>query len=158
MAVLLILQSSQPSLALSPNPRLTPGATLPVNQDAICMQEPVKRSPLVLASVGRRVFEEYGIRNPEPKHYELDYLIDPDLGGSDDASNLWPQPYSALWNAHVKDALEMHLREMVCAGKIALSEAQRDISVDWISAYKKYFHATRPLAEHLSFRKDQPWE
>ena len=113
---------------------------------------------MAAAAVGRKIFEEYGIRNPEPRRYELDYLIDPDLGGSDDAANLWPQPYSTLWNAHVKDALEDHLRKLVCAGKITLAKAQGDISADWISAYKHYFQTTRPLRDHLNFTKDEPWE
>ena len=132
---------------------------MPVNQDAICMQEPVKRSPLMLASVGRRVFEEYGIRNPEPRHYELDYLIDPELGGSDDPSNLWPQPYSAgVWNSRVKDALEDRLRALVCEGKLDLATAQRDLASDWIAAYKKYFHTGAPLLDHVAFVKDRAWE
>jgi hypothetical protein len=51
------------------------------------------------------------------------------------------------WNAHVKDTLEEHLHEMVCAGKLDLSTAQRDIAMDWIAAYKKYFQTDRPLSE-----------
>ena len=32
---------------------------------------------------------------------------------------LWPEPYiSRIWNAHVKDALEERLHEMVCASEI----------------------------------------
>jgi len=156
---LIAWQSASPSLALSPNPTLTPGATVPVSQADICsVRESAVKGRPVLASVGKKVFAEYGIRNPQPRRYELDYLIDPDLGGSDDSRNLWPQPYSAQWNAHVKDALEEHLRELVCAGTIPLSEAQRDISVDWISAYKKYFNTDRPLPAHLAYVKDQPWE
>lgn len=143
---------------LSPDPRLTPGAALPLTETEICMPEPAARFHAVSASVGRKVFEEYGIRNPQPRHYELDYLIDPELGGSDDARNLWPQPYSAVWNARVKDALEDHLRDLVCAGKIRLAEAQRDISGDWISAYKRYFDTDLPISDHLAFMKDQPWE
>jgi hypothetical protein len=112
----------------------------------------------VLAALGKRVFEEYGIHDPEPRHYEMDYLIDPDLGGADDPRNLWPQPYSVLWNANVKDALEERLRELVCTSQITLAQAQRDIAMDWVAAYKRYFHTDRPLAIHQSFRKDQPWE
>jgi hypothetical protein len=37
---------------------------------------------------------------------------------------------------------------MVCGGQLDLSTAQRDISTDWIAAYKKYFHTDRPLALH----------
>jgi hypothetical protein len=68
------------------------------------------------------------------------------LGGSSDIRNLWPEPYaSTLWNAHVKDALEDRLHEMVCNGTIDLHTAQREIASNWIAAYKKYFHAEKPL-------------
>jgi hypothetical protein len=94
------------------------------------------------------VFQEYGIPGADPRAYELDYLVTPALGGADDIHNLWPHSYSALWNARVKDALEDRMREMVCHGTLDLSEAQREIATDWISAYKKYFHTDRPLEEH----------
>jgi hypothetical protein len=70
-------------------------------------------------------------------------------GGVEDIHNLWPEPYtSPRWNAHVKDALEERLHEMVCGGELDLSTAQRDIATDWIAAYKKYSHTDRPLALH----------
>jgi hypothetical protein len=110
--------------------------------------------PRAAGFIGKEIFEKYGIiRDGEHGHYKLDYLIDPDLGGSDDARNLWPQPYSASWNAHVKDALEAHRRELVCTGKLTLAEAQHDISADWISAYKKYFHTDHPLPDHSRSRR-----
>jgi hypothetical protein len=157
VANLILWQSYGTTLASSPNPRLTPGVALPLTEAAVCSTVPAKRSHAQLAAIGKEIFEKYGIRDPEYGHYELDYLIDPDLGGSDDAGNLWPQPYSASWNAHVKDALEAHLRELVCTGKLTLAEAQHDISADWIAAYKKYFHTATPIAEHLAFIKDKPW-
>jgi hypothetical protein len=80
---------------LSPDPRLTPGATLPLTETEVCMPEPATKFHAVSASVGRKVFEEYGIRNPQPRRYELDYLIDPELGGSDDARNLWKITYAS---------------------------------------------------------------
>jgi hypothetical protein len=158
IVVLMLWPSAPASLAWSPNPQLTPGVTLPVTTADLCSKRPAFRTHDVLAALGKQVFAEYGIRDPQPRHYEMDYLIDPDLGGADDARNLWPQPYSALWNANVKDALEEHLRELVCTNKITLAQAQHDISLDWIAAYKRYFHTDRPLATHQSFRKDQPWE
>jgi len=109
--------------------------------------------------VGRKVFEEYGIRDPGQHAYELDYLIDPELGGSDDIRNFWPQPYAASgWNSHLKDALEDRLHELVCEHKVSLATAQHDISTDWIAAYKKYFQTDGPLAGHSAFAKDRPWE
>jgi hypothetical protein len=157
VAVLLFWPSAPASLAWSPNPQLTPGVTVPVTEADVCSSSRPK-SHTVLAALGKRVFEEYGIHDPEPRHYEMDYLIDPDLGGADDPRNLWPQPYSVLWNANVKDALEERLRELVCTSQITLAQAQRDIAMDWVAAYKRYFHTDRPLAIHQSFRKDQPWE
>jgi hypothetical protein len=63
------------------------------------------------------------------KAYEVDYLVTPALGGSDDIHNLWPHSYSATaWNAEVKDALEDRLRGMVCDGSLDLTEAQREIA------------------------------
>jgi hypothetical protein len=76
----------------------------------------------------------------------VDYLITPALGGADDIHNLWPQSYSAtVWNAQVKDALEDRLRDLVCEGKLDLATAQRDISGNWIAAYKRYFNTDRPV-------------
>ena len=81
-----------------------------------------------------------------PEDFEVDFLITPGLGGSNDIHNLWPERYySTVWNASVKDELEDRLPEMVSNGELDLSTAQRDISTDWIVAYKKYFHTDRPL-------------
>ena len=33
---------------------------------------------------------------------------------------------------------------MVCHGQLDLAEAQRDISTDWVAAYKKYFQTDEP--------------
>jgi hypothetical protein len=157
-ALVLVWPSPPSSHAVSPDPVLTPGVTAPVNAAELCEKQPAARTRAVMMNIGKKVFEQYGIRDPKPRSYEMDYLIDLELGGAHDARNLWPQPYSVLWNANVKDALENHLRELVCSGQIALAQAQRDISADWISAYKGYFHTDRPLPEHEVFRKDRPWE
>lgn len=129
-----------------PDSRLTPGATIVLNREAVCSTANVKnkRVPVVLE---RKLLDEYGIRGAAPQAYEVDYLVTPALGGADDIRNLWPQSFSADWNAHVKDQLEDHLREMVCSGELELTEAQREIARNWISAYKKYFHTDRPLAQ-----------
>ena len=41
--------------------------------------------------------------------------------------------------------LEDRLHDMVCQGKLDLATAQRDISADWIAAYRKYFHVKEPV-------------
>jgi hypothetical protein len=157
----LVLAASIPHLSqrderLLPNHGLTPGAIRPVSEADICTAPP-SRLPAITSATARLVFDEYGIGDPQPHGYELDYLIDPELGGSTDARNLWPQPYSVTWNARLKDALEDHLHMMVCADQLTLTTAQQDISTDWIAAYKKYFHTDAPIAGHLAFMKDEPW-
>lgn len=142
-----------------PDSRLTPGATRSISVEQVCAAPDDDDSPAVSVQLASQVFEEYGIRQPRPKAYELDYLITPRLGGASDVRNLWPQPYTnGVWTAHIKDALEDYLRAQVCSGKIDLATAQHEIASDWISAYRKYFHTNRPLPAHALFLKDRPWE
>lgn len=129
----------------APRANLTPGAVVLLSREQVCSTERANNRP-VPVSLRRRVFEAYGISNADARAYEVDYLITPALGGSDDIRNLWPQSYSStVWNAHVKDALEEHMRDMVCAGDLDLETAQRELAQDWIAAYKKYFHTDRPI-------------
>ena len=131
-----------------PDPSLTPGATISVGREHVCRESNTKNKAVSVA-LQRRVFDEYGIRTAEPRAYEVDYLITPALGGADDIHNLWPQSYRAtVWNAEVKDALEDHLRDLVCDGQLDLATAQREIATNWIEAYKKYFHTDRPLTRY----------
>jgi hypothetical protein len=156
LLAVILLQPRRVAARVTPDPSLTPGATLFLTSDQVCAGRDTVH--FIPASVAGQVFAEYGIAHPTPRTYEVDYLISPELGGADDVRNVWPQSYSAVWNAHVKDALEDRLHSLVCAGKLDLATAQHDISRDWVSAYKKYFHTDRPLPDHLSFTKDRPWE
>jgi len=134
----------------APNRSLTPGATRPVTITEICSVPHEEVVEDVAVPLRQMVLHEYGISNARPEDYEIDYLIAPRLGGTEDIRNLWPEPYrTRLWNAHVKDALEERLHEMVCSGKLDLSTAQHDIATDWIAAYKKYFHTNKPLPRSL---------
>jgi len=129
-----------------PEANLTPGATRPTTRADVCRSDPDQSLRVIPVSVRQKVFESYGLPHARPEAYEVDYLITPELGGSGDIRNLWPQPYSStVWNAHVKDALEDRLHEMVCNGTLNLETAQHDIASNWIAAYKKYFHADTPI-------------
>jgi len=111
------------------------------------------KNAVVPAEVRRKVFAAYGIASGAPRDYEVDYLITPALGGADDIRNLWPESYGAVvWNARVKDTLEDRLRELVCTGQLDLATPQREIAMDWIGSYKKYFHTERPLPAEASNR------
>lgn len=152
------IQSPGESRAI-PDPRLTPGVTLPVTRNDVCTDGAVETAHIVSPAIAQAVFASYGIRRPQPGAYEVDYLITPALGGSDNVHNFWPQSYrETVWNAHIKDALEDHLHNLVCTGELDLATAQQDISRDWVAAYKKYFRTERPLPEHVDFLKDRPWQ
>lgn len=140
-------QNLEPFVAVAvPNPSLTPGATLLESRREVCNASNTNNKAVPVA-LRRRIFDEYGIRTANPSAYEIDYLVTPALGGADDIHNLWPQSKRAtVWNAQVKDALEDHLRDLVCEGQIDLVTAQREIATNWIDAYKRYFHTDQPLA------------
>jgi predicted anti-sigma-YlaC factor YlaD len=142
-----------------PDPRLTPGMTQPLSKAELCSLGDQDSAPAVPRAVALKVFAAYGVSDPRPRAFELDYLVAPELGGTNDIRNLWPQPYRTLpWDAHAKDALEDHLYGLVCQGSLDLATAQEDIARDWIAAYRKYFRTETPLPVHAAFLKDRPWE
>jgi hypothetical protein len=147
--------TSDASGPLLPDAHLTPGATRPVTENQICVAGgPTERRPA--PGVQRAVFHEYGMDSAPAREYEVDHLITPALGGTDDIRNLWPEPYTSTeWNAHVKDELEDHLHNLVCGGQLDLATAQRDMASNWILAYKKYFHADQPLAHTSELVNDR---
>jgi hypothetical protein len=142
-----------------PKPDLTPGAALPLLAGDVCDAIAQRHSvPHVPRSLRIQVFEAYGIKDPVPGAYEVDYLITPGLGGAAELKNLWPEPYFNIeWNARVKDALEERLKTMVCRGDVHLKTAQRDIATDWIAAYKKYVHSGEPLPNPTSVAANEDY-
>jgi hypothetical protein len=62
---------------------------------------------------------------------ELDHLVPLELGGANDAANLWPET-GPLPNP--KDAVERALNRAVCDNQISLSGAQRAIARNWVTA------------------------
>jgi hypothetical protein len=156
LALLLHFNRPQPTSTLArlwekPNLHLTPGATVPVTESQICGSSLAASDPEIPISLKEKVLAMYGVKQPQPDQYEIDYLITPELGGATDIRNLWPEPYhDEVWNAHVKDQLEDRLHRMVCRGDVDLATAQHDISTDWIAAYRKYFHVDAPLSKGSS--------
>ena len=137
--------SAQSPIRLLPDNSMTPGATHPVSLTESCSQQAEDLDPAVSVSIRKLVFHEYGIKTSNAEDYQVDYLINPQLGGTDDVRNLWPEPYhSTVWNAHAKDALEDRLHQMVCNRQIDLASAQRELATNWIAAYKRHFHTETP--------------
>jgi hypothetical protein len=62
---------------------------------------------------------------------ELDHLVPLELGGSNDASNLWPESPAS---PNPKDDVERALHDAVCSGQVSLADAQQAIASDWTTA------------------------
>jgi hypothetical protein len=128
-----------------PDRALTPGATLAVSAQDVCAPGYSRKVRDVPREVKRAVYASYGIAARAPGEYEVDHLISLGIGGSNSVRNLWPQAnWTSPWNARVKDALENRLHRDVCAGRVDLQTAQRDMATDWIAAYQRYFQRAVP--------------
>jgi len=128
-----------------PNSKFTPGKADPnLTKEVLCgdtFRTPNIRN--VTEKTKHQVYSNYNVSNHAgycagPEGCEIDHLISLEIGGSNDAQNLWPQPFDGILNAHMKDILENKLHSMVCKGQISLDQAQKEISTDWVGAYKKY--------------------
>ena len=116
---------------LLPDPACTPGAVATTDLAVICGTSTRGRRD-VSRELRRAAFAEYGLspRQP-PGSYEVDHLVPLELGGSNELGNLWPE---AAPGFHDKDRVEDDLHRRVCAGRMTLAEAQREIASDWTSA------------------------
>jgi hypothetical protein len=107
-----------------PDPTCTPGAVADGDIAVVCGTRTASRRH-VSAATRRAVLAAYGRPSGD---FELDHLIPLELGGSNEAANLWPQPAPDF---RAKDRLENLLHARVCAGTLPLAQAQRAIAADW---------------------------
>ncbi len=123
-----------------PDPRCTPGSI-----DPIVTQKDIYRT------ICKRGWTKT-VRPPEPQtewfkfhitypayglgwqETELDHLVPLELGGSNDAINLWPELHPS---SYAKDKVENALNAAVCDGRVSLARAQQAIASDWMTAEKR---------------------
>jgi hypothetical protein len=128
-----------------PDSSLTPGAVV-TNDVAVICRQGYATSVRPEGALWRHLKEEaygrygvphghrskasgYGVRRPA---YQVDHLIPLELGGSPtDIRNIWPQPIEA---AVKKDRVENELHDLVCDGRMSLTQAQIAIARDWETA------------------------
>ena len=130
--------------ASRPNTSLTPGAVSTLSAAQLCEGE--RPSRFVSVASRSAVLNSYRMTEVASHLFELDALVTPELGGTTDAANLWPQRFdSPVWNAKVKDQIERLLPQLVCRGELTLQEAQQAIAADWIGTYRTFFKTDRPI-------------
>ena len=83
-----------------------------------------KQPRYVPASVKSEVFKENGIPKAERKNYVIDHKVPLELGGSNDKSNIQPQPKAA---GKTKDQWENYLAGQVRNGKMTLDQAKAEV-------------------------------
>jgi hypothetical protein len=128
-----------------PDKNLTGGSVRTGDRDAACGHARESRGRM---NAARRdeILRRYGLPPGTHPDYEIDHLIPLCLGGSDDPSNLWPQPRRSIeetWNAEAKDRLERLMCNMVCDGQIDIAAAQEAFAADWIAAYHTYYEVRK---------------
>jgi len=123
-----------------PDPRCTPGSIDPAVTQAnihatICRSGYTKKVRPSASETDRFKFDvaypAYG--DPEADKTELDHLVSLELGGSNDATNLWPESPPT---PNPKDKVEDALHAAVCDGRVTLAAAQNAIASDWLTAEK----------------------
>jgi len=118
-----------------PTKALTPGKADTASLAVICGTTTKSRRNVTEATKAK-VFKEYGIKTRVG--YEVDHLIPLAIGGSNDITNLWPQPATPVPGFHQKDLLEVKLHALVCSGKLDAKKAQTQVASDWSAAYFRY--------------------
>ena len=121
-----------------PDPHCTPGGIDPAVtqaniQSTICVSGYTERvrppESQTEAFKFDHAYPAYGISSSVES--ELDHLVPLELGGDNDAANLWPEVGSL---PNPKDAVEDALNSAVCDGRIGLARAQRSIAHNWETA------------------------
>lgn len=122
---------------LLPDPSCTPGAIDPAVTPAnigstICragytstVRPPESRTEAFKWNMAEPAYGQHDVPG------ELDHLVPLELGGDNDARNLWVEAGSI---PNPKDAVEDALNHAVCDGQITLRAAQLEIARNWIKA------------------------
>ena len=123
-----------------PDPRCTPGSIDPIVtqgniRSTICksgwtatVRPPESQTERFKYDVAYPAYS-----TPQSEKTELDHLVPLELGGSNDATNLWPEPHPS---SYVKDGGENALNAAVCEGRVSLAAARDAIAANWLTAEK----------------------
>ena len=125
-----------------PTEALNPDVRQATIQQTVCVAgytASVRPSTSYTNGIKARLLREQGLPVADAAAYELDHIIPLALGGHPrNLANLALQPWEGENSAKTKDRLERRLQILVCADKVPLDMARRDIYVDWQAAFRKY--------------------
>ncbi len=124
-----------------PDRACSPGAVfVGVSLATICTTGYTARVRSVGTDERASIFHEYGLPyRSYGRSYEIDHIVSLELGGSNNAANLYPEAATPPPGYHVKDRLENRLHRLVCANQLPLGVVQRDIARNWVSLYRQVY-------------------
>ena len=142
--MLLASRTATSGCRLGPNPdrRCSPGAYYSKLTKRVICGSGFRTSEIrnVPQSEKFAVEREYGMAAARyGRTLEIDHIVSLELGGSNDIANLFPERLAPAPGYKVKDRLENRAHDWVCAGKIGLRPAQRQIAGNWQALYRKVF-------------------
>lgn len=135
------------TLSALPDRRCSPGAYYSgLTLQVLCSSGFHTSSIRAVSDSMRHTIEaEYGLA---PRAYghtlEIDHVVPLELGGSNDAANLFPEqarPTGGGAGFRAKDRLENAAHSLVCRGTISLTAAQHAIATNWERFYRQIFGA-----------------
>lgn len=121
-----------------PDPHCTPGVVAIADPSVLCAPgystAAIRPPTSYTNALKAQQIVAYGYTDTDPADFEEDHLVPLELGGHPRApGNLWPEPYSGAYGAHEKDRVENETKRRVCAGQMALADAQQSIAQNWIA-------------------------
>jgi hypothetical protein len=119
-------------------PSCAPGAVDTDDLAIICGQHTSERRCTFDASFRRRLLAAYGVTSAG----ELDHRISLELGGSNDVTNIWPEPAEEF---RLKDEVENALHRAVCKHELSLDAARKIVLDDWRGFYRGLHTVKRGL-------------
>lgn len=122
----------------------TPGAIFAVTAAQVCVSGYSSSVRSVSEATKNAVYAEYGIASHTTGQYEVDHLVSLELGGSNDISNLWPEPANPTPGFHQKDGVENSLHTKICNGSMSLQTAQAEIADNWLAVYNGTYSNAAP--------------
>jgi len=121
---------------------LNPDVTQATIGQTICVAgytKSVRPASSYTNGIKTKLMRDEGLDPARKVDYELDHIVPLALGGHPrKPSNLMLQPWDGPQGAHMKDILEVRLQHLVCAGNVALTDAQICIATDWQACSARY--------------------
>jgi hypothetical protein len=120
-----LVVSAHCKAAIKADRSCTPGSVFHVSRAQICTPGWSSEHRNVSEVTKESVYSSYGITHRThygtPGSYEIDHLVPLELGGNNEVTNLWPEPYPSYY---LKDTLEDRMHDNVCSRKISIKTAQ----------------------------------